>query len=228
MLTQLTNRLKARFTSDLKQIDWSRTLLLIALILAYAAALWQYAMPTVRTITTTEFRRVPEIRKTVEIKRVHVPCPESGIIILDKAEVAKKLKFDFLPGGDIAGAKSAAEVTSPSPQGTQSAANLQITATADLPESDNGYESVSLIDLSSGESQIMAREKESPWFQFRSDAAVGIRYGLCAGTDSASPYCGDVYGRWDFLRVKDVYLSTNANISTDGSARIQLGAEYRW
>jgi len=216
MLTQLTNRLKARFTSDWRQIDARRTALLIGCLLATASAAWQYAMPQVRVITDTEFRRVPQIHNTVEIKRLHVPCPESGIVILDKAEVAKKLDFDF------------AQSPEPSAPNGSPPRTLEITATADLPESDNGYESVSLIDLNSGESQIMAREKESPWFQLRSDAAVGIRYGLCTGTDSASPYCGDVYGRWDFLRIKDVYLSTNANISTDGSARIQLGAEYRW
>src|SRR6185369_2014023 len=219
------------FTTDPKQVDWKRTILLVLLVLAVASSAWQYFMPQYRIITQNQFHPVPMIRGTAGIDRVRVACPESGIVVLDKKAIAKKLDLDWLQGGDIAGALAAdknstitpTEVTSPSPEGTQPAADLRITATGDLPESDNGYEEVSVTDMVSGESQIMAREKESPWFQFRNDAALGIRYGLCVGASHDSPYCGDVYGKWDFLRLKDVYLSTNGDLSTDGSAKLQFG-----
>jgi hypothetical protein len=221
------------FTLDRRQVDWRRTGLLIGLILALAAALWQYAMPTVRTITEREFKRVPEIRKVRDVQRVYIACPEQGIQVLDKADVAKKLDISWLQGGDIAAALAAGEelkpeVTAPSPEGTSLPADVQITATADLPESDNGYEEVSVIDTKTGASQIMAREKAAPWFQLRNDAAIGIRYGLCAGPGQITPYCGDVYGKWDFLRVKDAYLGASGALGTDSSARLQLGLEYRW
>lgn len=233
---QLPN-LREMFTTDLAQVDWKRTGLLVFAILAAAAALWQFAMPRVRTITEREFRKVPEIHRTETVKRVFVACPQQGIQVLDKAELAKKLDLDWLQGGNIAAALAAGEnlqkVNSPSPEGTKGLnpepralspePDLQITATADLPESDNGYEEVSVINLQTGESQIQAREKDSPWFQLRNDAAIGVKYGVGQNLT----YTGTAYGRWDFLRIKDVYISTNGDLSTDGAARIQFGAEYR-
>lgn len=205
-LTGLGSKIKDRFTADWRQIDWRRTALLVFLILALFAAIWQWAMPKVRTITTAEFRRVPEIRKVKDVQRVRVPCPEQGIVVLDKKEAAQKLSLPWY-------------LERPLP-----AAAPQITATADLPETKNGIEAVSVIDLQTGESQIVAREKTAPWFQFRNDGALGLRYGI----DQRLDYVGNVYGRWDFLRVRDVYLSANGDLSTGGDAKVQLGVEYRW
>ncbi|MBT0666359.1 hypothetical protein KI809_18785 [Geobacter pelophilus] len=220
LLTKLRNRL----TTERQQIDWGRTALLVALILAVFAALWQWAMPEIRTITSIEFRAVPQIHRVESVKRVNVPCPESGIVVLDKAAVAKKMPLLGLSGGDITAwqKQDREEGISPAPAGTQP--NTQVTATADIPQSDNGVEIVSLIDLQTGESQIVAKEKAAPWFQFRNDAAAGIRYGLNQRLENS----GSVYGRWDFLRVKDVYLSGNVDVTTGGDAHLQLGAEYRW
>lgn len=232
--------IREMFTSDLAQVDWKRTALLIAFILAAFSALWQYAMPTVKTITETRFQRVPEIKRVESVKRSYMACPEQGIQVLDKAEVSKKLDISWLQGGDIAASPASAQDKTPtsevlplSPEGAQKTSppslggagggtGLQITATGDLPESDNGYELVSVIDAS-GVSEIQKREKAAPWWQLRNDAAIGVKYGVGQNLN----YTGTAYGRWDFLRIKDVYISTNADLSTDGSARIQFGVEYR-
>lgn len=231
-LLSLLSNIKTRLTSDWRQIDWQRTGLLIGLILAAAAALWQFAMPTVRTITTTRFMRVPEIHKVESVKRVYVACPEKGIITLDRAEIAKKLNIDFLQGGNLAAANQNQPPQPPLTGGSlapslvkgRAGEGLEVTATATLPESDNGIDVVSVMNMETGESQLVAREKSAPWFQFRNDGAMGIRYGI----NQRLEYVGNVYGRWDFLRVKDIYLSANGDLSTGADAKIQLGAEYRW
>lgn len=228
MLTLLINRLKTRFTTDWHQVDWRQSALLILLILALFAALWQYAMPRERTITTTEFRRVPVIQETVKIKRVLVPCPEKGLVALDKQAVAERLDLYWLQGGDIVAANGLQEVTSPSPEGTRpvagSPADLQVTATAAIPESKNGVDVISVTNTATGETTLVAKEQPAPWFQLRNDAAIGVKYGV----NQNLIYVGTAYGKWDFLRVRNFYLSANGDISTDGAARLQVGGEYRW
>lgn len=228
---------RSNFTGDWRRVDWGRTALLVLLVLASFAALWQYAMPEVRTIETTTFRKVPAIPGTTDVARTYMPCPEQGIQVLDKAALGKRVDLGWLKGGDIEeamkageslGQSAAGEVFAPLPGGTSPAAqatrDLQITAAGELPESPNGYQQLSVIDPATGVSELVAREKPAPWFQFRNDGAVGIRYGLNQHLQNV----GTVYGRWDFLRIKDCYLSANANLETGGDATVQLGLEYRW
>jgi len=216
------------FTLDWRKIDPVRTVLLILLIIAATAALWQWFCPQIRTVTQWQFHPVPVIKETVKIKKVLVPCPEQGLVVLDKQQVAEKLNLTWLQGGDIAAAKVSEEVASPSPEGTQpvagNPADLQVTATAQLPESKNGYQVVTVINTETGVTTPVVKEQESPWFQFRNDAALGIRYGI----NQQLQYVGTTYGRWDFLRIKDVYVSANGTLSTGGDAALQFGAEYRW
>lgn len=229
MLTNLINNIRTRLILEKYKTDWPRTILLIFLILAVTSALWQWAMPRVKVITQNQFHPVPVIKETTKIQRVAVACPAAGIITLDKAEVAKKLDIDFLQGGNIA---SSVGTTHASPASDSpvpgNPADLQVTATADLPESDNGFDMISLFDETIGETILTAKEHPAPWFQFRSDGAVGIKYGLCVGANHDSPYCGDIYGKWDFLRLKNLYISANGEIDTAAAAKLQLGAEYRW
>lgn len=233
------------FTFDWRRVDWARTALLIALILSLAAVLWQYAMPEIRTVTTTEFRRVPVIQTVKDVKYVRVACPEQGIVTLDKADVAKKLDLNWLQGGDIAAARLSEQPGGESspPGGTYpstplrdrsvsgveppvpgAANDLQVTATAELPRSDNGTQVISVINTQTGESTIVAKETPAPWFQFRNDRAIGVRYGL----NQHLVNVGNVYGKWGFLRIKSIWLSTYADLATGGDAQLQLGAEYRW
>ena len=85
-LTSLRNSIRERFTSDWRRVDWPRTALLVGLILALYAALWQWVMPQVRIVNTREFVRVPEISKARDVQRVRVACPEEGIVALDTGD----------------------------------------------------------------------------------------------------------------------------------------------
>jgi len=216
------------FTLDWRKVDPIRTVLLILLILAVAAALWQYFCPQIRTVTQWQFHPVPVIKETVKIKKVLVPCPEQGLVVLDKQQVAEKLDLPWLQGGDIASAKVSEEVTSPSPEGTApvagNPANLQVTATAQLPESDNGYQVVTVVNTATGVTTPVVKEQEAPWLQFRNDGAIGANYDINQRLQNQ----WDIYLRWDFLRLKGVYINTHGRLDNDGDARIGFGGEYRW
>jgi hypothetical protein len=259
------------FTLDLRRVDWPRTGLLIALILAVFAAGWQYAMPQVRTITETRFSRTTQIKRVVDVQRVYIPCPERGIVALDKTEVAKRLGISWLIGGNIAAAKAtpeespvaapvpaagsataaetkAADVVSTEPDLSdlsdgfdatlpeQAAAemppvpgrpaDLQVTATATLPESHNGYDALALFNSITGVTDLVAQEKSAPWWQFRNKLVAGVRYGV--GVGNGQPlYTGTVYGGWEFLRVKDVYLTGYGEINTGGEGKVQADMQWR-
>lgn len=230
MLPSLTS-LRSRFTTDWKMVDLRRTALLILLILAVFSALWQYLMPQIRTIETNIFKRVPEIRKVVDVQRVLVPCPERGLVVLDKAQVVKKLGLDDEPGwlhqdgAELAPQTGRSDGEAGEPfDDRHLTSSLEILATGEIPETANGAEAISVIDMNTGVTTISVREKPAPWFQFRNDGAIGVRYGV----DQRLRYVGNVYGRWDFLRVKDVYFSANTDLETGGDAKLQVGGEYRW
>lgn len=233
MLTNLINSIRIRFILEKYKTDWPRTILLILLILAVTSALWQWAMPQVKIITQNQFHPVPVIHEVEKVKRVYVACPESGIVTLDKAELGKKLGLDFLQGGDIAKANQNHPPSIPPYHGGgltpslvkgRDGEGLEVIATADLPESDDGVDVVALMDMATGETTLVAKEAPSPLFQFRNNGAIGVRYGFNQRLENI----GNVYGRWDFLRIKNIYFSANGEISTGADATIQLGAEYRW
>lgn len=245
MIWALLAKLKDRFTTDWRQIDWPRTGLLILLILAVFAALWQFFMPEVRTITTTQFKRVPEIQKAADIPRVRVTCPEQGFVALDKKEVAEKLDMPWLQGGDIASAKndkdnSSGEVITPSAEDTlkltsdgeiiaQSPvpgrpAALQPTSTADLPESDNGYYVVSVVNTDTGITMPVVKEKDSPWFQLENHGSLGLFYGFNLKLQQTAQ--GDL--TWKFLRIKDAHLGLKGDGGTDGTGHALAGILYEW
>lgn len=240
----MSPNLRSKFTLDPRQVDWRRTGLLVLLVLAIAAALWQYLMPRVVEMNTTIFKRVPEIRKLRDVQRVYVKCPEQGISVLDKAEVAKRLHMVLSGTTDTTPSTGFTESTPSTPStvlsglleagstvdyqdhggAAQDDLGLEILATGEFPASRNGTDVIALIDMATGKTTISAKEKQAPWFRFTNQGAIGLRYGV----DQHLSYIGNVYGKWDFLRVKDVYISLNADLETGGDAKLQAGAEYRW
>lgn len=234
----MSPNLRSKFTLDPRQVDWRRTGLLVLLVLAIAAALWQYLMPRIVEVNTTSFKRVPEIRKVRDVQRVYVKCPEQGISVLDKGEVAKRLHI-VLPGTTpstgsteptpstvLSGLLEAGGAVDDQDPGTaaQDDLGLEILATGEFPESRNGTDVIAIIDMATGKTTLSGREKQAPWFRFTNQGAIGLRYGV----DQRLQYIGNVYGKWDFLRVKDVYFSAVGDLETGGDAKMQLGGEYRW
>lgn len=215
----ILDTIKERFTSDWRQVDWRRTFFLVVLVLAVAAVLWQYLMPDIREVNTTTFRRMKEIRTVKNVQRVYIPCPEKGLVVLDHAEAAKRLgmpELQVYSTPSTESIRSTGATPAPSP--------VEVLSTAALPQTDNGHQVVAVLDTDTGVTTMVAKEVQAPWFRFTNKGAAGLRYGL----NQRLEYAGTAYGRWDFLRVKDVYFSLNADLETGGDAHLQAGAEYRW
>ena len=205
--------IKDILVADWRQVDWPRTLLLIVCILAIAAALWQYFMPQIRTVTTTQFKAVPQIRETVKLQRVTVPGPPQ-LVTIDKQQVAERLDLPWLVES---GTGDRGPVTG-NPK------DLQIVATSDLPESRSGYQEVAVVNTATGETTLVAKEKELPWFRFVNKGQVSLWYGY----DQRLLPTGDLEGRWQFLQIKKAGLALRGNLETGGDAQLQAGIIYEW
>jgi len=201
--------------ADWRRVDWPRTVLLIVCILAIAAALWQYFMPQIRTVTTTEFKAVPQIRETVKLQRVTVQGP-ARLVTIDKQQVAEKLELPWLlESGDS---------LDPRPPVPGHASDLQVVATSDLPESRAGYQEVAVVNTATGETTLVAKEKELPWFRFVNKGQASLWYGY----DQRLRNVGDLEGRWQFLQIKKAGLALRGNLETGGDAQLQAGIIYEW
>jgi len=223
------NSLKSKFTTEWQQTDWGRTLLLVLLVLAVASALWQWLMPEIRTVTDTRFRVVPQLKEVVKIKRVQIPCPEQGLVVLEKRAVAKKLDISWMETQYLDDSTATPEeVITPSAEGTpqqpDAPNDIQVLATADLPKSAAGTEAVAVINMQSGETTIIAKERPLPWFAFENHAQVGLWYGI---NQHLMP-TGDLEGRWQFLQIKRTHLGLRGSAGSDGTARLQAGIVYEW
>lgn len=230
------------FTLDPCRVDWKRTAILVLVVLLAFSVLWHRFMPEVREINSTTFKKVPQIQKVKDVQHVYIPCPERGIAVLDKKQLAGRLALPWIDGASTnnnaeaptrtPGALTAGEVLPLEKEGTPhnsqtsqaSHDSHEVLATAAIPESRNGTDVLVILDTTTGVATPVAREKAAPWFQFRNDGALGVRYGI----DERLQPIGSVYGKWDFLRIRDLYFSANGTIETDGDAALQLGAEYRW
>jgi len=215
----MLDRLRSKFVDDWHEwrlYDWPRTILLVLLILAVFSALWQYFMPQVREINSTTFKRTREIHEVTKVQRVFVPCPQQGIQTLDKTEVAKKLELPWLQP-PVAGAP-----VQPAPvAGDQK--DLQVVATSDLPDSDNGYQVVDVFNTETGEVTPVVTEKESPWFDLENHGSLGAWYGYHNLTPASQL---DV--QWSFLRIKDAHLAVRGQANTASGLFGGAGLLYSW
>jgi hypothetical protein len=105
-------------------------------------------------------------------------------------------------------------------------ADLQATATAELPASNNGFDVVNIFNTKTGNSDLVAKEKTSPWFEFRNEYGLGLRYGV--GLGNGQPlHTGTFYGFWEFLRIKDVYATGYGEVTTDAVSKAQIDMQWR-
>lgn len=185
-------------------LTWIRgnVLLIVFFIIAAVAAssaAWNWYHPQVKTITQTEYRTVTQEKVVEKIKRVEVPGP-TRIITIDKQTIADKL--DIHPISD----------------------NEQIISNADIPPSESGTSAVTVLNMDTGESKIIAKEKPLSLFGFPSNVEAGLRYGLA--TQSGQE--GDLFARWQFLRVGKVYLGAYGEMTTKPEAKIMLEGSFRF
>jgi hypothetical protein len=173
----------------------------IIAVLAVLSAIYNFRKAPV-TVTRDRYTEVPKEKAVEKIRTVTVPGP-TKIVTIEKPVIAEKLDM----GIDFA----------EDPE-------KQAIANADLPPSKAGYSAVAVIDMADGHTVIQAKEKPLPLFGFPSEKEIGLRYGL----RSNGLQGGNVYGKWTFLRVGNLYLGAYGEIDTRPEAKAMLDLSYRF
>jgi hypothetical protein len=158
--------------------DKIKVALIIIAALAIGSSVYNWYKP-VNPVTTKEYIKVPEEKLVTKIVRVPVPGPKE-IITIEKKVIVEKLKL---------------------PEWFATNKNEQAIANADLKPSKGGYSVVGTLNTETGVGNIIAKEKERPFFGFPNEKEIGIRAGV-----SNNGTTGDIYGRWQFVRAGKTYL----------------------
>lgn len=101
----------------------------------------------------------------------------------------------------------------------------QITTTADIKPSPYGGSAVAFINTSTGRSSIVYKAKEMSLLGFPSDMTVGVRYGVTTRTPGQE---GQVYAKWDLVRVGSAYLGIygEANSRPEAKGMVDLSMRF--
>lgn len=108
-------------------------------------------------------------------------------------------------------------------------ARQQVVDTAEIPPVVDGATTVTVIDVTTGETRTMVKANPRPLFAFLRTGAAGVRYGITSHGDQQAT----LFVRQDVLRIGNVHLSALAEartIQTKGTREAALAAEvsYRW
>lgn len=189
--------------------NWLLCLIGLVVLVAVFSALNGWYRPKFDSTPDKEFRILPgpEYTKYVTTRKVIVNTP---ITVLDKEELSKARHHGEL----------SAEI--------RKDPDLQITATAEV-EPYRGKTVVDcVLDSRTGETRMIAKKQPVPLFGFENEKAVGVAYGM--GTKGEEL---DVYGRWNFARIGNLYTGAKVEINSyleDSSidAKAMLTMEYRF
>lgn len=187
-------------------MEWLRNnkltaILTIIALIALCSMLWNWYHPQVKTVVTTQYQTVEKEKVVEKIRTVKVPGPKE-IVTIEKQVIVKKLKL---------------------PESVASNPDTVITGNADVPPSEGGTSIVSVLNTQTGETTIIAKEKPLSLFGFPSNAEAGVRYGL-----TTSGQEGDIYGRWQFLRIGKVFVGTYGEITTRPEAKAMMEASFKF
>lgn len=190
----------------LSNVDWIRTGLAIVAIIAVCSALWNWYHPRTQTVTKTEYKTQTEEKVVEKIKRITVPGPER-IVTIEKPVIVRELGL---------------------PQSVADDPNQQIVANAETTTEDGDIiSSVAIMDAPPGQPAtvtIIAKEKPQQLFGFPSNIEAGVRYGLSTKTAQE----GNIFARWQFLRIGKVYMGAYGEITTQPNAKAMLEASFRF
>ena len=182
------------------KIDKSKIILFIVAALAIASALYAWYRPQ-PVINKTEYVNVPQIKEVVRIKRIEVPVEK--VVTIEKQVVVEKLKL---------------------PEAILKDEAKQIVATGEITPYEGVTNVVAVLDTKSGESEIIAKQKPLSLIAFENKKEIGVRYGV----NATKGLQGDLYGRWDFLRVGSSHLGVYAEVNSRAEAKAMLSVGYRW
>lgn len=175
--------------------------ILAALALTAAYVAWRADGIMGRPPVMREYIKVPEIRTVTKIRTVKVPVRE--VVAIEKDTAVKKLKL---------------------PEALAKDEDKQVIAAAAVAAHAGKTNVVAVLDTKTGESHLIAQKQPLPFVDFVNIGEVGVRYGATAKSGIGA----DIYARWDFLRIGNVYLGVYGDASPGGDAKAMVSAAYRW
>jgi len=178
-------------------------LMLVAIIALCSAGYFWWTGNHKPVTSSTQYVNTPEIKKAKDIdhKKIIVPA---RIDVLDKKEAVEKLKIN---------------------DPVKSDANKQITATAEIQPYDGKTSVISVLDTSTGESEIIAKQEALSLFGFENKKEIGARVGY--STDGFKMQ-STVYGRWQFLRVGNFHVGAYGEANSEGEGIAQIEVSYKF
>lgn len=171
-------------------------------VAALSSAVWNWYHPKTTTVTRTEYQTVEKEKIVEKIKTVKVPGPKE-IVTIEKIVIVEKLKL---------------------PRTIADNPDIVITGNADLPPSVGGTSVVSTLNTATGVTEIIAKQKPLPLFGFPSDVELGARYGVSTTEIQA----GNIYARWQFLRVGKVHVGAYGELGTRPEAKAMVDVSFKF
>jgi len=181
---------------------YKHILISILIVLLGASALWGWFRPNPPGASKTEYIPVPQEKIVTKIKTVTVPGPER-IVTIDKPTIVEKLKL---------------------PDWLKEDKDKQVIANADIVPHKGHTSAVAIIDVKTGEAQILAKQLPPPFFDFEQTKEIGMRYGVSSDSGTAAA----IYGRWTFARVGNIKAALYGEIDNDAKGKAQLDLRYEW
>lgn len=161
-------------------------ILIVVAAVAVAIAVYSFKREVKeRVVTKIEYRTMPEEKKFAKIPKKTIPAPKQ-IVVIEKEAIAQEMDTVF-------------------------EADDQVVSNADIPPSDGGTSVVTVLNMETGQSKTFAKEKPESLFSLRNDLEVGVRYGV--STENGQE--GQIFSRWQFLRVGECKLGVYGEISSD-------------
>lgn len=155
-----------------------------------------------KPITEVKYITQEKIRTVERIKTVKVQGPKE-IVTIEKEKVVNKLEL---------------------PDWVKTDAAKQVIATAQIQPYDGYTDTVAVLDVKTGESEIIAKQVPHTTFGFEKTKVIGVRAGAHINSDSNV----EIYGQYNFFRVGKAHMAAYGELDTEGDAKIMLGIEYRW
>ena len=177
-------------------------LLFVVGALAGASAIYNWFADKPVT-SQSEYIATPEIKKAKKIEHKKI-IVTSRIDVLDKKEAVDKLKIN---------------------DPVKSDASKQITATAEIQPYDGKTSVISVLNTSTGISDIIAKQEPLSFFGFENRKEFGVRVGY--STDEFEMRSA-VYGRWQFLRVGSFHMGVYGEANSRGEGIGQLEISYKF
>ena len=147
------------------------------------------------------------------------PEPQKEYVEVEVPKYVKVIQKVEVPGPEkiVVVEKQVLSTKTELPAWVKDNSDEQVLVVGELAPWKGKTEVISTLNTNTGVGRIISKRIPLPFIDFQNDKEIGLTY----GTDV------EIYGRWTFLRVGNIYVAGYASYRRDGEiAGIQ--ASYRW